>query len=194
MATKSTRPGPDLREFIKENDQKLYDFCFYMLDGGYLAEEVILAAFHDFGPVFRRLAARRGDAFEPREARILLFQTAWGRIREALGRVQYQWTMGRDTRQFKSFDDDLLEKWGGKKGDLTGIESPVVERLGRVDADFRAPLVLRDILGFEDDDVIQILGIRWGVFRHRLHRGRLEFKDGLRGRLLPQTVAEVHPN
>ncbi len=189
MATAKT--APDLREFLKEHDQKLYDFCFYMLDGGYLAEEVILATFHDYGTVYRRLTSRRGGEWDPKEARIQLFQTAWARIREALVRVQYNWTVGRDTRVLRSLDGDILGKWDGKKNVVEDIESAVVERLGRVDADFRAPVVLRDVLGFEDEEVVQILGVRWGVFRHRLHRGRLELKDGLRGQTPTPPVPEA---
>lgn len=177
----SAKAAPDLREFLKEHDQKLYDFCFYMLDGGYLAEEIILATFHDYASVYRRMSSRRVGEWDPKEARIQLFQTAWSRIRDALVRVQYNWTVGRDTRVLRSLDGDVLGSWDGKKSDFSQIESAVVERLGRVDADFRAPVVLRDVLGFEDEEVVQILGVRWGVFRHRLHRGRLELKDGLRG-------------
>ncbi len=179
----NAKTAPDLREFLKEHDQKLYDFCFYMLDGGFLAEEVILATFHDYASVYRRLTSKRASDWVPKEARIQLFQTCWSRIREALVRVQYQWTMGRDTRVLRNLDGDVLGKWDGKKTDVTEIETAVVERLGRVDADFRSPIVLRDVLGFDDEEVVQILGVRWGVFRHRLHRGRLELKDGLRGQV-----------
>ena len=63
--------------------------------------------------------------------------------------------------------------------------SQVVDRLGRIDPEFRAPIVLRDVLGFEDEESVRILGLRWGVYRHRLHRGRLECKDALRGRSMP---------
>jgi len=44
--------------------------------------------------------------------------------------------------------------------------------------------VLRDILKFEDEETSRILGVRWGVYRHRLHRGRLELKDNLRGKAI----------
>ena len=177
----NAKSAPDLREFLKEHDQKLYDFCFYMLDGGYLAEEIILAAFRDFASVYRRLTSRRAGDWDPKDARIQLFQTAWSRIREALVRVQYQGSMGRDTRLFRSLDGDILGQWGSSRQDVAAVEAAVVERLGRVDADYRAPIVLRDVLGFDDEEVVQILGVRWGVFRHRLHRGRLELKDGLKG-------------
>lgn len=191
MAT--AKSAPELREFIKEHDQKLYDFCSYMLDGGILAEEAILATFHDFSAVYRRLTSRRSGAWDPREARIQLFQLAWNRVREALARVQFTWTVGRDTRPFKAFDDDVLSRWDGKRKDLSGLESSVVERLSRIDPDFRIPVVLRDVLGFDDEEVVQILGVRWGVFRHRLHRGRLELKEGLRGRPGAPATSEARP-
>lgn len=59
---------------------------------------------------------------------------------------------------------------------------PYLSRLSRVDIDFRAPMVLKDILRFDDEEILRILGIRWGVYRHRLHRGRLAFRESLKGK------------
>lgn len=36
---------PELREFIKENDQRLYDFCLYLFHGGLYTEDLILSIF-----------------------------------------------------------------------------------------------------------------------------------------------------
>jgi len=43
-------------------------------------------------------------------------------------------------------------------------------------------MVLRDVLKFDDEEILRILNIRWGVYRHRLHRGRLAFRESLKGR------------
>ena len=53
---------PELREFIKENDQRLYDFCVYMLYGGMDVDELILSIFREFGDHYRKLTSRKDSA------------------------------------------------------------------------------------------------------------------------------------
>lgn len=174
---------PELREFIKENDQQLYDFCCYMLHGGgqSLAEDLVLEIFREFGDAYGKMRSDSSGKWEPLEVRVRLFQIAWDRVREAMVQIPQAWSVGRDTRPLKSFDDDILGAYA-RDGRVHEIEPVAIERLARIDADFRAPVVLRDILKFDDEEVSRILGVRWGVYRHRLHRGRLEYKDILRGR------------
>ena len=176
-----TKAGAELRELIRENDQRLYDFCGYMLGPGAPVDELILEIFREFGEIYRR--SRR--AWEPVDAKLRLFQVAWDRLRDTLALQQPAWVAGRDTRPMKGADDDLLGMWGGKRSDPTQLRVLVAERLARLDPEFRAPLVLRDVLGFEDEAAVRLLGLRWGVYRHRLHRGRLECRDALRGRSMP---------
>lgn len=183
MASSAKNQFPELREFVKEHDQRLFDFCCYLLEGGSVAEEVVLGTFSEFGTAFRK-AKSRSFHWDPQQMRVELYQIAWRRVRETLSSMQYAWSIGRDTRQFKSFERDLLSEWKRHPEAVEKFDSLVVERLGKVDPDFRAPVVLRDILKFPDEEVAQILDLRWGVYRHRLHRGRMELKDGLRGNSL----------
>jgi hypothetical protein len=150
-----------------------------MLYGGIAVEDAILSIFRDFGHLFRKLSGKK-QPWEQMEIRLRLFTMAWQTIREAIIPGVYSWPVGRDMRQLKGIDEDLLLSWDGTEKDLERLEPAILERLGRIDADFRVAVVLRDILGFEDEEVMRILGIRWGVYRHRLHRGRLELKDALR--------------
>lgn len=185
---------PEFREFVSENDQRLHDFCFYMLGGTSSAEDVVLAVFADFGWRFRRLASRKRSGWSPRELRILLFREAWRKVRDTVDQARYSpLNIGRDTRGVRRFDEDLLEAWSKKARSPSDMVESVVERLNHVEADFRGPLTLKDLLGFEDEEVVQILEIRWGVYRHRLHRGRLELAERLRGRLAKPEASEAHP-
>lgn len=174
---------PELREFVGENAERLYGFCFYMLQEDYLIEEFVLSLFREFGETYRRLSEKEA-AWEPFEVRLRLFKLAWDRVRDAIATTQFTWTGGRDTRQMKGLDQDLLKEWekvGKSDGGTSTLDALVIQRLRKIDPDFRAPVVLRDILNFEDEELVRILGVRWGVYRHRLHRGRLEVKDALRG-------------
>lgn len=180
--TKENPRFPELREFIKEHDQRIFDFCTYLLPSGMDRDDLVLAIFRDFGDHYRRLSLQKDATWEPLEIRLRLFQLAWEKVRETILHTPIPWSVGRDTRQLKGMEDDWLRGAKFKTLDPKTMVDPIREHLGNIDADFRAPVVLRDILGFEDEEVMRILGLRWGVYRHRLHRGRLELKDSLRGR------------
>lgn len=171
----------DLREFIKENDQRAYDFCYYMLQGVLPVDDFVIHLFKVFSVEFRRLV-HRNEEWDAQGVRLHLFQFAWEKIRAASVTPIYVGGSGRDMRALREMDEDILDLAESKdKSAWAKKESAVLERLSRVDFEFRAPLVLRDVLGFTDEQAVQILGLRWAVYRHRLHRGRVDFKDALRG-------------
>jgi DNA-directed RNA polymerase specialized sigma24 family protein len=171
----------DLREFIKENDQGTFDFCHYMLHGVLPVDEFVIQLFKNFSTEFRRLERAKGQ-WDSESLRLRLFQFTWEKIRAASVTPVYMTTPGRDMRSLRQMDEDILDLGESKdKNHWARHESAVLERLARVDFEFRAPLVLRDVLGFTDEQAVQILSLRWAVYRHRLHRGRVDFKDALRG-------------
>jgi len=170
-----------MTDLAKENYEPLYNYCFYMLQNSKVVQEVLVAVLREFGDYTRRFAPK-----EP-EIRLRLFQLARQTMREAPFSTS-QLPVGRDTRSLKGLDDDLLAQWtvaSSKEKGLKEIEAPLLERLARLDTDLRAPVILKDILKLEDEEVARILGIRWGVYRHRLHRGRIEFLDNVCGRNSP---------
>jgi DNA-directed RNA polymerase specialized sigma24 family protein len=175
----------ELREVIKENDQALYDFCNYLLLGHIGLDEVLLSIFREFGRQYRRYSSRGDASWQHMEMKLRLFHLAWEQVQMA-ARSQRAWFwMGRDTRPLKLLDENLLaasEKGKGTNAQLTGGQIEVIlERLSRLELSYRAPLVLKDILQFDDEEVVRILGLRWGVYRHRLHRGRMDLLELLRG-------------
>lgn len=180
--TKATDRSPDLREFIKENDQRVYDFCTYLLAADFAVEDLVLSIFREFGEYYRRTHVLTSSGASPEEMRLHLFQIAWAQVQGSLHHFHFPSLGGRDTRLLKGLDDDVLPSRSENKEKVASkTENRVRDRLARVDAELRAPVVLRDILKFEDEQVARILGLRWGVYRHRLHRGRLDFKDSLKG-------------
>ncbi|MBM4316931.1 MAG: hypothetical protein FJ116_05570 [Deltaproteobacteria bacterium] len=170
-----------LREFVKENESKLCHFLYFMLVGYSGLEEVTLGVFRSFGDYFQKQAVKKSSEWERMALRIELFGLAWNAVLNAQNDVQFNWAYGRDTRPLKQFDEDLLSSDRSSKLIKFELE-PYLSRLSRVDIDFRAPMVLKDILRFDDEEILRILGIRWGVYRHRLHRGRLAFRESLKGK------------
>ena len=186
---------PELKQFIKETDQSLFDFCNMVLYGMPSLDDVVVSVFREFGDLFRKRLGKHGNQWTRQECRVELFRLAWHRVRGLSANSPYSWTGGRDTRALKNFDDDLLSGWQSSHGRSAVPSTAVLPRLGRLDLEFRAPLVLRDVLGFGDEEIMRILELRWGVYRHRLHRGRLEFRDSLRGAAstLPLESSSEHP-
>jgi hypothetical protein len=170
-----------LREFVKENETKVCQFLSLMLFEFSGLEEFILQVFRSFGESFRKQSGQKNSEWEKVGLRIELFSLAWKAVLKAQNQIEYSWNSGRDTRPLRQLDTDLLTE--DRSFRLKKVDPELlIPRLARVDLDFRAPMVLRDILAFEDEEVIRILGIRWGVYRHRLHRGRLELRESLKGK------------
>ncbi len=159
----------------------VYVFCRRMVPRVDEAEEVAMAALRRFGDRHRGWVhgTSKEDPVQEREARIALFREAYRLLENGWSRpVDNAFFAGRDTRPLKALEEDILEN---RRMDPAALAALADVRLMRVDAEFRAPVILRDILGFADDDVVEMLGVRWGVYRHRLHRGRVECIEGFRG-------------
>jgi RNA polymerase sigma-70 factor, ECF subfamily len=56
----------------------------------------------------------------------------------------------------------------------------VVEALGRLDVEYRAVLVMRDIEGFDYQQMADVLGLPLGTLKSRLFRARLALRDELK--------------
>lgn len=59
-------------------------------------------------------------------------------------------------------------------------QEKVVEALGRLDAEYRAVLVMRDIEGFDYQQMADVLGLNLGTLKSRLFRARLALRDELK--------------
>ncbi|HEX4793020.1 MAG TPA: sigma-70 family RNA polymerase sigma factor [Humisphaera sp.] len=59
----------------------------------------------------------------------------------------------------------------------------VLSALGRLDAEYRAVLVMRDIEGFDYQQMADVLGLPLGTLKSRLFRARLALRDELKAYL-----------
>ena len=62
-------------------------------------------------------------------------------------------------------------------------EAVLAAALGRLDAEYRAVLVMRDIEGFDYQQMADVLGLPLGTLKSRLFRARLALRDELRSYL-----------
>jgi RNA polymerase sigma-70 factor (ECF subfamily) len=55
----------------------------------------------------------------------------------------------------------------------------VLEALGRLDSEYRAVLIMRDVEGFDYQQMAEVLGLPLGTLKSRLFRARLALRDEL---------------
>jgi RNA polymerase sigma-70 factor (ECF subfamily) len=91
------------------------------------------------------------------------------------GEDQASGLLDRVTQDSSPQPSDVLER---KERD-----AEVLAALGRLDAEYRAVLVMRDIEGFDYQQMADVLGLPLGTLKSRLFRARLALRDQLRGYL-----------
>jgi RNA polymerase sigma-70 factor, ECF subfamily len=80
----------------------------------------------------------------------------------------------------------LLERIAAADGDSPPASAErnerqkvVLDALGRIDAEYRAVLVMRDVEGFDYQQMADVLGLPLGTLKSRLFRARLALRDEL---------------
>ncbi len=68
----------------------------------------------------------------------------------------------------------------GEQAEHRERSEQVVAALGRLDAEYRAVLVMRDIEGFDYQQMADVLGLPLGTLKSRLFRARLAMRDELK--------------
>jgi RNA polymerase sigma-70 factor (ECF subfamily) len=68
----------------------------------------------------------------------------------------------------------------GEEAERRERNEKVMEALGRLDAEYRAVLVMRDIEGFDYQQMADVLGLPLGTLKSRLFRARLALRDELK--------------
>ena len=66
-------------------------------------------------------------------------------------------------------------------------DNEVLAALGRLDAEYRAVLVMRDIEGFDYQQMADVLGLPLGTLKSRLFRARLALRDELKAYMAEPT-------
>ena len=98
---------------------------------------------------------------------------------------------GGNGRASHRADDDqassLVDRLAADRGESPAQKSETRERseqviaaLGRLDAEYRAVLVMRDVEGFDYQQMAEVLGLPLGTLKSRLFRARLALRDELK--------------
>jgi RNA polymerase sigma-70 factor (ECF subfamily) len=68
-------------------------------------------------------------------------------------------------------------------------DQQVLAAMGRIDADYRAVLIMRDVEGFDYQQMADVLGLPLGTLKSRLFRARVALRD----ELLPYMTDQAQP-
>lgn len=90
---------------------------------------------------------------------------------------------GRDATQAANLVDRVARdrsELPPQRAERRERDEAVLAALGRLDAEYRAVLVMRDIEGFDYQQMADVLGLPLGTLKSRLFRARLALRDELR--------------
>jgi RNA polymerase sigma-70 factor (ECF subfamily) len=89
---------------------------------------------------------------------------------------------GRHDDQAAGLMDRVRENSPGPSAEVEQRErsEQVVAALGRIDPEYRAVLVMRDIEGFDYQQMADVLGLPLGTLKSRLFRARIALRDELK--------------
>ncbi len=149
----------DLKEFLRKYQNDIYTFCYYLLKDDQVSDTIICQIFEKFTKKFFKSLRNLTNE----ELKIELYKCV---IEEINVFYRYKQTTHCFWKEPRSKVLDERRSFG--------------EELKFVNSDFRIILVLHDIIQLSDEEIMKILSLRWGVFRHRLHRARLELIQALR--------------
>lgn len=169
------------KKVLKDNGESLYELFGYTLGEDSDTNELMLDIVRKFSAMHRKITKQQKHGPSEWHPRTQLFKLALHKIRQvAIGGTCLPLSAGKSPYHKPTQEQNLLLHFA-----TTSVPLPMAEeifsRLWRVDLDFRIPVILRDILNFDDDEVLAILDTRWSVYRHRLHRGRMDFRNSLSG-------------
>ena len=98
--------------------------------------------------------------------------------------------------RFDALADDAAERLAGREPtpaqayDDTHFDDDVQRALDHMQPEFRAAVVLADIEGLSYEEIADLLGIKLGTVRSRIHRGRAQLRESLAHRT-PRTAQRL---
>jgi RNA polymerase sigma-70 factor (ECF subfamily) len=160
---------PSWEEIVRDHSARVYRLAYRLTGNQHDAEDLTQEV---FVRVFRSLSSYTPGTFEGWLHRITtnLFLDSMrrkARIRfDSLGDDAADRLPGRDPGPAQTYDD-------------THLDPDVQAALDALPPDFRAAVVLCDIEGLSYEEISDVLGIKLGTVRSRIHRGRTQLRAAL---------------
>lgn len=170
---------PSWEEIVSEHSGRVYRLAYRLTGNVHDAEDLT----HDvFIRVFRSLHTYRPGTFE-----------GW------LHRITTNVFLDKMRRKQRIRFDALTDEWAARLPGRspspeqvyadTHLDSDIQEALNALPPNFRAAVVLCDIEGLTYEEVAEVLDIKLGTVRSRIHRGRAQLRTALAHRAPRSDVA-----
>lgn len=160
---------PSWEEIVRDHSARVYRLSYRLTGNAHDAEDLT----HDvFIRVFRSLHSYRPGTFE-----------GW------LHRITTNMFLDRMRRKqrirFDALADDAAARLPSRDMgpwqhyDVTHFDEDIQRALDALSPDFRAAVVLCDIEGLPYEEIAEVLGVKLGTVRSRIHRGRSQLRKAL---------------
>lgn len=159
-------------ELVERYQDRLYNSVFRLVENADDAQDVVQDAFLN---AYQSLESFKGDALFFTWLYRIAFNTAISLKRKQ--RVVLSLDGGTDNAPLV---DPLDESEGTRPGwalEQAEQERKIHAALGRLSAEHRTVLVLKDMEGWKYEDMADLLKVPIGTIRSRLHRARLELRQ-----------------
>lgn len=163
---------PTWEEVVRQHSARVYRLAYRLTGNRHDAEDLTQEV---FVRVFRSLSTYTPGTFEGWLHRIttnLFLDLARRRQRirfEGLGTDVASTAVGLESNPSQAFDERHLDY-------------DIAQALAALPPDYRAAVVLCDIEGLTYEEIADVLGIKLGTVRSRIHRGRAQLRDALEHR------------
>jgi RNA polymerase sigma-70 factor (ECF subfamily) len=159
-------------DLVRRYQDRLFNAVVRVVDNADDAQDVVQDAFVN---AYQSLASFKGDAEFYTWLYRIAFNTAVSLRRRRRALVSLE--TGRDGEAVVDPQDPSEETRPGVALERTEDEAALQAALGRLSAEHRTVLVLKDIEGMKYEQIAEVLAVPIGTIRSRIHRARLELRE-----------------
>jgi RNA polymerase sigma-70 factor, ECF subfamily len=159
-------------ELISRYQDRLFNTVLRLVDNAEDARDVVQEAFLH---AYQSLHSFKGDSLFFTWLYRIAVNTAISMKRKQRRALRIQPT-GDEKKTIDPLDPSESNR-PGHAIEMAEEERKVHEALGKLSAEHRAVLVMKDMEGMKYEEMAEILGVPVGTIRSRLHRARLEMRD-----------------
>jgi len=161
---------PSWDEIVDEHSTRVYRWAYRLTGNAHDAEDLTQDV---FVRVFRSLSTYRPGSFEG-----WLHRITTNLFLDSVRRTSRQRTWPLDGLGAAERIADA-EPDPGQRLVEAGLDVDVQAALDALPADFRTAVVLADVRGMPYEEISELLGVKPGTVRSRIHRGRRQLREAL---------------
>ena len=160
-------------ELVRRYQDRLFNAVLRILDNPHDAQDVVQDSFIN---AYQSLASFKGDAEFYTWLYRIAFNTSVSVRRRRRPVVSLDAVRRDGGGGIEPADESEVVKPGAAL-ERSEEEAALQDALGRLSAEHRTVLVLKDIEGMKYEQIADVLGVPIGTIRSRIHRARLELRE-----------------